>query len=579
MLTLRNFESQIGAPILQRGESYYKSGSVTSLELIGEDIWNAEVEGSDDYDVEITLKGNKISNYSCNCPYDAGICKHIVAVLFCLKDENKTEEKKKEGNSKIAVFETLLVSLTKTDFQNFIRSHAGVNKEFKAVFELYFAEKDGRIDVEKKYAELVKNVIKKYSNRGFVDYKSSFGLSKELDVISDKGFDYIKKNNFRDAFSLVRAVLKPMMNTIENCDDSSGSLGDSIDYVIKLLENIILDKKVAVNIKEEIFDFLKKELNDKTYFDYGNFGSDMFCLFQNLAVQLNNGPAFIAFIDAHILKLKSEYDSYWKEYFQKSKIEFYRQTGKTIEAENLVHQNMDIVDIRMQVLNNAIGIKNYPLAKKIIAEGIKIAKSKAHTGTVEKWEKELLRIAYLEKDLILIRSYTKHFAFNRGFSIEYYQQWKKTFKKEEWKPIIENYISETINKLTVEWNKNKFWKQPYPPLLDSLAPVYIAEKYIDRLLILVQQANNLNSIQQYHEILLKSYPKELLALYLPALEVYGINANERSQYADLVRKMQMVMKDIPDGKDQIVNLAKKLKARFSSTPRRPAMIDELNKIL
>jgi len=112
MITLKNFESQIGAPILQRGESYYKSGSVTSLELIGEDTWYAEVEGSDDYDVEITLKGNKISNYSCNCPYDAGICKHIVAVLFCLKDENKTEVKKKEGNSKIAVFETLLISLT-----------------------------------------------------------------------------------------------------------------------------------------------------------------------------------------------------------------------------------------------------------------------------------------------------------------------------------------------------------------------------------------------------------------------------------------------------------------------------------
>ena len=74
----------------------------------------------------------------------------------------------------------------------------------------------------------------------------------------------------------------------------------------------------------------------------------------------------------------------------------------------------------------------------------------------------------------------------------------------------------------------------------------------------------------------KIYPSELSSLYFPLLESAANKAGSRSEYAHLVTKMKMIVKDIPDSKTKIVAIAQALKAKY---PRRPAMIEELNKIL
>ena len=582
MLTLQNFDSLTDSVILQRGKQYYSNGYLAYIEETGDNTWAAEVEGSETYTVEVTLKkGNEISGYSCNCPYEGSTCKHVVAVFFALRDQIKKAESKTNKTIKKDVFDNLLRSVSTKEYQDFIRSYAAKNKNFKTEFELFFASKDNRIDVEKKYMELVQKLVRKYSDRGYIDYRASFGVSKEINSLLGTGLGYAGKNNFRDAFALAKAVLRPMMDVIESCDDSDGNIGGSIENAIHLLETIASSTTAAIDIKEQLYGFLQTELSDKSYFDYGDFGYHLFSVFQGLAVQLNKAEKFIDFINAQTAKLTGQYDEYRKEYFQKRKIEFLQQTGKVAEAEKLVQQNMDIVEVRLDEVNKAIKRKDFVTAKKLIAGGIKVAENKEHPGTVVQWHKELLRIAVLEKDIPTIRHYTKHFAFDRWFSTEYYNQWKATFTAAEWQEEIEKHIEETIHHVTKEWNssKNKFWKPAHPPLLASLAPIYIQEKYWERLLPLVQQANNLNTTLEYHSHLVKSYPDELLAIYLPALEEYGLKSNSRSEYADLVSKMKKIIKDIPQGKEKILDTAKRLKEKFSSRPRRPAMIEELNKML
>ncbi|WP_276503592.1 SWIM zinc finger family protein [Terrimonas pollutisoli] len=582
MLTILNFESHINSVILQRGQQYYSKGYVAYIEETGDNIWSAEVEGSETYAVEVTLKkDNEIISYNCDCPYDSSTCKHVIAVFFALRDEMKKTENKTNKITKKDVFDNLLQSVSTKEYQDFIRSYAAKNKNFKTDFELFFAGKDNRIDVEKKYTELVQKLIRKYSDRGYIDYRASFGLSNEANSLLETGLVYVGKNNFRNAFALAKAVLRPMMDVVESCDDSNGNIGGSIENAIHLLETITISTTAAIDIKEQLYRFLQTELNDKVYFDYGDFGYNLFSVFQSLAVQLNKPEKFLDFITAQIAKLTGQYDGYRKEYFQKRKIEFLQQTGKVAEAEKLVQQNMDIVEVRLDEVNKAIKRKDFVTAKKLIAGGIKVAESKDHPGTVAQWHKELLRIALLEKDIPTVRHYTKHFAFDRWFSTEYYNQWKATFTAAEWREEIEKHIEKTIYQVTKEWNssKNKFWKPAHPPLLTSLAPIYIQEKYWDRLLPLVQQANNLNTTLEYHSHLVKSYPDELLAIYLPALEEFGLKSNSRSEYADLVNKMKKIIKDIPHGKEKILDTAKRLKEKFSSRPRRPAMIEELNKIL
>lgn len=64
-------------------------------------------------------------------------------------------------------------------------------------------------------------------------------------------------------------------------------------------------------------------------------------------------------------------------------------------------------------------------------------------------------------------------------------------------------------------------------------------------------------------------------LLLPALSRSGDEASNRSGYANLVRVMQKVIKTVPGSRKRILELAQQMKAKY---PRRPAMVDELNKL-
>jgi len=198
-----------------------------------------------------------------------------------------------------------------------------------------------------------------------------------------------------------------------------------------------------------------------------------------------------------------------------------------------------------------------------------------HPGTVKQWEKELLRIAVLEKDIPLVRYYCKRFAFDRrGLDREYYNQLKDTYNKEEWYAILEAHINETIQRITKD--RKPGWGSLNSLLLEALNAVYIEEKYWDRLLALVKTEDGLEILMRYHSYLAPHYPEEMLQLYLPALMLQGDKASDRSQYTSLVGTMKKIIKDIPQSKDSVIAIAKSLKDKY---PRKPAMIDELNGIL
>ncbi|MDO8993250.1 MAG: hypothetical protein Q7U83_09315, partial [Daejeonella sp.] len=332
-----------------------------------------------------------------------------------------------------------------------------------------------------------------------------------------------------------------------------------------------------INLREEVYNYLLKELGDKSYYEYGDFGYELFDIFETLAIDLSRSNEFFSFIDKQVSNLTGKYDDYRKEFFISRKIELLKLSGNNTEVENLVQQNLEIVEVRQGEINKFIQEKDYVKAKVLIKEGIEISDKKGHPGTTLQWEKELLRIAFLENDVELIRHYTKYFAFDRWFSKEYYDQWKATFNQEEWIVTIEAYIDETLKKIlgNNERGRGKLWFTANPPVLSAIAPVYIEEGYWDRLLDLVKKETDLDVILQYHSHLSKRYPDELLALYLPAFELAGDHANARNQYKDVVNKMKRVIKDMPQFKADIVAVAQKLKSKY---PRRPAMVDELNRI-
>ena len=580
MFTLQNFETQIDPVILQRGQAYFSNKAVRSLQETGAGSWLAMVAGTDTYQVHITLKNQEeISRYACDCPYDGEICKHLVAVFFALRKKLKAKSGKpqKEAPEK-DVFENLLQNISLQEYQGFIRSHAVRDNNFKTEVELYFAYKDDRIDIGKRYKGLIRKLIRAFSDRGFIYYQDTFALAREIIALLQTSQDYFIQNNFRQAFAVASVVMEEMMKAVANCDDSAANIAQTIDEAIQQIGAISAGSAGDPALQEQIFEFLHKKLLDPLYFDYGDFGYNLFDIFAALAMELHQAEVLLGFINAKLAKLAGEYHAYEKEYFLTRKIEVLTALGNKKEAENLIWENLDVVAIRKGEVDKAIARQDYASAKSLVAEGIRVAETLNHRGTVEEWQKQLLQLAVLEKDTDTIRHYALHFAFDQGFNLEHYKQWKATYSKQEWPAVIEQFIAKTIERKTRNWEKQegKPWQAPHPPLLQKLGPVYVQEKYWDRLLALVQQETELSTLLHYHQYLAPHFPAGLLQLYLQALEQSAEQANGRRQYAELAAQMKKLMQILPAGKQQLMELARRLQVKYA---RRPAMVEELNILL
>ena len=98
LLAFEDWQEDFESAILDRGWGYYEEGRVVSLKWMGDKV-SAVVQGTTDYDVEITFDGDTIIDLDCDCPYavDGSLCKHMAAVLYALEDEPLRLRPKKIG--------------------------------------------------------------------------------------------------------------------------------------------------------------------------------------------------------------------------------------------------------------------------------------------------------------------------------------------------------------------------------------------------------------------------------------------------------------------------------------------------
>lgn len=64
---MEDWKSLFRAHILARGLDYYKSGAVQDIERT-ETGYCATVEGTEDYEVEIEIRDDRIYDMECSCP-------------------------------------------------------------------------------------------------------------------------------------------------------------------------------------------------------------------------------------------------------------------------------------------------------------------------------------------------------------------------------------------------------------------------------------------------------------------------------------------------------------------------------
>jgi len=268
-LTEDEIQEFCGITIFRRGKDY-ENHAIEEIEYVHENKIEAEVTGSELYDVVIEKKDSKIVA-TCSCPFEGEMCKHTVAVLlFAIKRKNKSckipemKDLQKQKDSKEQIFHRHLESLSNEELMKLVKKFAPQS----FIDQIFFSNSSESSAIEN--FTLIKKKIDKLLNG--VDYGetdieakllSSFKLLQsfwkvipekvaeliadtiqKIEEMSDEGYFY---NDYNDEF----------------CDFSA--ISDNIaEFLASLPTNLKIkyfDKLLEINASSETFSFARR-IND-----------------------------------------------------------------------------------------------------------------------------------------------------------------------------------------------------------------------------------------------------------------------------------------------------------------------------
>lgn len=188
--------------ILERGEDYFQRDLVKNLRK-NKTGYEAEVEGTDIYDVEISMHDGEVSEMDCDCPYaDKGYnCKHMAAVLYAIDEVTTSKEDIADFiHEQTKLFE-ILNKLSKEELQNIILKFAD-DKYMKNYIFLHFAPKikPKHIEVLKEqFWDIIQDILpKKNSYSEFSERAHNF--------MEENMYLLLKRQAYIEAFDLSQAI-------------------------------------------------------------------------------------------------------------------------------------------------------------------------------------------------------------------------------------------------------------------------------------------------------------------------------------------------------------------------------------
>ena len=211
--------------ILERGLNYYEEGYVTSMEqnLTG---YTAVVEGTENYDVEIEIRDDRVYDMTCTCPYAAEVnyCKHMAAALYEIEEGEpdtkmpgnylqKVQDQKKE-------LQEIIVGIPIDELQEIVFSQAASDDFLYNRIMTKYAPITPRHMIRLK--KQVNDIGYHYSDRGgFVDYYHATDYTDALNNLLDENIPLLLEKNCRmEAFELVNCGFYEIGN--RDMDDSDG---------------------------------------------------------------------------------------------------------------------------------------------------------------------------------------------------------------------------------------------------------------------------------------------------------------------------------------------------------------------
>ncbi|MBR5982481.1 MAG: hypothetical protein IK025_02000 [Bacteroidales bacterium] len=560
-IPLDRFEQVVDEKILERGLSYYRNGHVGEIEEIAPNTYEAIVEGTEDYTVELTIKNSVVTEHSCDCPYDMGpVCKHVTAVIFKLLEdeldlsETKTKKKKSSAKHKSTAeqINDILAKATHDELVKIISDEAKKNANFRnhlfTVLECY----NDDISIEY-YQKQVKSIIKAATGKyGFIEWNETRVVGRAIGEMLDGAQVNMDSKNYRTALMVLFAVIGEMEDALNNSDDSNGEIGGCIDESFEMLNNLAevnRQEDIRKMIFETCLDFFKRNLYNG--FDWHTE------LLEIAASQVKTDGEFKEVLALTEKPLESEY---YEEVLQTIKYDLLLKVRGEIEANAFRDQNLSNSRFRRMAIEMAMEQKNFADAIRIARDGVK-CDMQSKPGLAKEWYDWLLKIAQAQNDTPKIIEYARYLLIdNFRQEQDYYKILKKNVKHEEWDDFVCDIVAEIKN-------KGRYWDS------ELVAKIFISEKWWDKLLAFVKDCNRLSVTERYESFLAKQYAEEVAGIYAKQIMKFMENNMGRDNYKEACRYIRRMIKlGARAEADKIVATLRNL------YPNRRALMEELNRV-
>ena len=578
MIALDNFESCVPYRILLRGEEYYETGAVSELEEDSPGEWTATVEGTENYSVEISMDGKEIKSWYCDCPYDGEICKHVVATLLAIRDNEKKVNRSAFSKVKVEVEEAVVIDETvdiqqllsfanPQELSQFIYEYASMHSEFKtALLNRFMAkelsatskEKDYRAEIQSVFNDSYYNRKSRYHNR-YDDFDCDWEtVFNRMDIFLEKADFFLNVGNIDTTIDIALQTLRSIGENYEDGllynDDlyPSDYCEQAGDLLIKVIEHPKTTQKQKTAILQELGQLAKLS----TYRDYDLYDIDELLMQINLSIQ----PAekALELIDKLLEERKDTYDLYQ---IVLRKVNLLTGLHEEQKAADTIRQYIYLTEIREMEVDKLIASCQYDEAIRLLNEGIEIAEKEEHIGTVDEWLKTKLRIYEMTHQTSDVINTCRLLFVSGRDRLEYYSKLKTLVPKEEWKSFLDTMMKETQFSKYFSFGEN------------DEAEIYVREKDYERLFMLLLSVNynQLKALMKYAHHLKNTHSEPLIAMYASLLNDYAEQNMGRNHY-EFVAQALLCAKKLNGGQEAVKRLVAEFRIKYK---RRPAMMEVL----
>jgi hypothetical protein len=564
-IPLNSFEQYIDETILKRGFQYFKKGLVHEPEELTQGEYEAIVDGTEPYTVNLTIKNDVVTEYVCTCPYDMGpVCKHVAAVIFYLQqnepDPDAKASRKKTGAAKTPKKKTvaqhvdeLLDKLSPDNLKEYIKDLCIKDSNFRQKFIVQHASLV-MPDSQALYSGQIKSILKTaLCRQGYIGYSEARYVGSAVHDLLSHAEELVETANYKTAMFIACAVLEEMTNALGFADDSNGDIGGCIEYAVNVLLSIS-QKPIDEMQRNELHSYCLNSWQEMLFKGY-----DWHYTMLYIAVELTRNNYEAKQIHALLDEIKpNNTDWDWDlQESQRIRVSLIRKTEGEDKASAFLEGNLSNSDFRKEIVEKAIREKDYNKAIALSQEGLNINKFNL-PGLANDFRDYLLRVYIILNDTENIIKIARFlFLDSSREKKRYFDILKKQFLPENWVDFVQSLIKDI--------SKKDRWID-----FHLIAQIYIWEDWWDKLLEIVQKNCSLNTLDSYEKYLSHDYSKELIDLYRAAILKEMERASDRGHYQMICCYLRRMIK--MGARETVNSIIMQLQTTY---PKRKALMEEL----